>query len=343
MQTVIPHRWRHKQLGINLIEIMVAMTIGLFLVLGATTLYVNSKKTADVDDSIARLQETARYAMSVIETDVRMANYWGIKKDGADFENKDSNLALPAGTNSSALGTSAASNYCGSVYATDTERYLDATNNRYTFNCTANAPGASTSADTLTVRRVSTAATPASGTRLQVCSTRRTATMTKSAATTCANGEIHNVMVNGYYIDQGSDQSSSVPSLRRKTLIDGPDFQDVEIIPGVEDMQIEFGWDNSNTDAAGVVRYLQPEDVALFNGTAPAGRIVSVRVWLLIRAETADSTYRDTRTYSYADRTGTAVSNLNTVGARTAQYAPNDNFRRLLVSRTFFVRNATGT
>jgi len=45
------------QRGVNLVEIMVAMVIGLFLVLGATTLYVNTKKTSDVDDAIARLHK----------------------------------------------------------------------------------------------------------------------------------------------------------------------------------------------------------------------------------------------------------------------------------------------
>lgn len=274
------HAPRQKQLGVNLIEIMVAMAIGLFLVLGATTLYVNTKKTSDVDDSIARLQETARYALSVLETDVRMANYWGIKKDGADFENKDANN-VPADSTASALGASTSTGYCGGAYATNTEAYVAATNNDYGIpNCTAQF-NASASADTLTVRRTATAiATAGSDTRLQVCSTRKTSTMVKNASATCPNGELHNLIAHGYYIDRQSDQGNAVPSLRRKTLIDGPAFSDVEIMPGVEDMQIELGWDDSNTDAAGAVRYVQPEDAAL-----ATGRVVAVRVWLLIRAE----------------------------------------------------------
>lgn len=326
-----------RQRGVNLIEIMVAMAIGLFLVLGATTLYVSTKKTSDVDDSIARLQETARYALSVIETDVRMANYWGMKKDGADFENKATNTNVTNTVGTLTVSTGAVS--CGTTYATDTENYIAASNNDYAsgIGCTANG-SASASADTLTIRRVATTTTPATDTRLQVCSTRKTATMTRDNAATCPNGEFHNLVVNGYYIDNQSDQSSTLPSLRRKTLGTNnagtsPAFNDVEIIPGVEDMQIELGWDNSSTDAAGAVRYGQP-------GTLPAGgRIIAVRVWLLVRAEQRDTTFTDARTYSYADRTGTATATL-TDGAA---YAPADNFRRLLVSRTFFVRNVTGT
>ncbi|MGD9841589.1 MAG: PilW family protein [Steroidobacteraceae bacterium] len=315
---------RHHQRGVNLIEIMVAMAIGLFLVLGATTLYVNTKKTSDVDDSIARLQETARYAMSVIETDVRMANYWGFKKDGADFENKDTNLNLPVGTNAGALGASGSANYCGAAYATRTENYVEGSNNSYGLPsaCPANSTAVTTS-DTLTVRRASTTSATASATQLQICSTRKTSTIVKSATATCTGGELRNLITNGYYIDQGSQQSATLPSLRRKTLSAGPAFIDTEIIPGVEDMQIEFGWDNSSTDAAGVVQYLQPTAAAI-----ASGRIVSVRVWLLIRAEQPDFAFTDNRTYTYGDRPA---------------YTPGDNFRRLLVSRTFFIRNVTGT
>jgi type IV pilus assembly protein PilW len=325
-----PSTLQHRQRGVNLIEIMVAMVIGLFLVLGATTLYINTKKTSDVDDAIARLQETARYAMSVIETDVRMANYWGLKKDGADFANRDSNLFVA--TSASALGASVSPNYCGAVYATNTMSYVAAENNGYGLPaaCPANSAAVATS-DTLTVRRASAAVAAAgSATRLQVCSSRTNFNnVVKDAAATCVNGELHNLITNGYYVDQQSDQSVTLPSLRRKTLIDGPAFRDDEIIPGVEDMQIELGWDNSSEDNAGVVRYVQPGDAVLTDAAGlPAGRVVSVRIWLLIRAEQPDFTFTDTRTYTYGDRPA---------------YTPADNFRRLLVSRTFFVRNVTGT
>jgi type IV pilus assembly protein PilW len=320
---------RRYQRGVNLIEIMVAMVIGLFLVLGATTLYVSTKKTSDVDDSIARLQETARYALSIMEADVRMANYWGLKKDGADVENK-----VRVGGGGSSGGALATGVACGANYAVDTEFYVDASNNgAYGLACAAFAGAASATADTLTVRRAATAATAASNANLQMCTNRKTATITRSAAATCPGGEFHNLITNGYYVDQGSDQSTTYPSLRRKTLGvnsagTAPAFNDIEIIPGVEDMQIELGWDNSSTDAAGVVSYVQPGNAVLTNAGAPAGRIVSVRVWLLIRAEAPDFTFTDTRTYTYGDRPA---------------YTPNDNFRRLLVSRTFFVRNVTGT
>jgi len=164
----------------------------------------------------------------------------------------------------------------------------------------------------------------------------------KSAGAVCPappTGEIHNLIVNGYYVDQQSNQSSTYPSLRRKSLIDGPKFAEEEIVPGIEDMQIELGWDSGDGtgDTAAPVRYVQPGTVTPANG-----RIVSVRIWLLVRSEQPDGSYTDTNTYQYASRTGTAVTSLSATGAADAAYAPADHFRRLLVSRTFYIRNVMG-
>jgi len=166
---------------------------------------------------------------------------------------------------------------------------------------------------------------------------------------TCpGTNEIHDLVVNTYYVDQQSDQSTSIPSLRRKqlgTICVGascvPGFNDVEIIPGVEDMQIQFGWAPQSTSTAlptsGAVIYLPAGNAGLAQQNS---QIVSVRIWLLVRAESRDATFTDSRQYSYGTRTGTGTTNnLNDTSAKTSKYVPSDNFRRILVSRTFFIRN----
>lgn len=340
---------RRYSTGVNLIEIMVAMTIGLFLVLGATTLYVRTKKTSDVDDSIARLQESARYALSIIETDVRMANYWGLSKDAVDFQNSATNEASDDGDAltqddddiGKALEGSSAED-CGDTTAFDVERYVEATNSDYALDCDANSEALETS-DTLTVRRALRAIAALDTDKIQICSARSGEVKMITAGMPCA-GEIHDLSTNIYYIDKDSDQAAGYPSLRRKTLGTGPEFSDQEVIPGVEDMQIQLGWAPPNAagyPTSSAVMYLQPGNAAL----AQAGsQVVAVRVWLLIRAETPDNTFTDTRSYSYGSRTTTPTTNsLSTVADVNKQYAPNDNFRRLLVSRTFFIRNVVGT
>lgn len=63
--------------GFNLVEIMVAIAIGLLLMLALVTLFVNvtqtNKEMANTNSQI----ENARFAMQLLETDVQHAGFWG--------------------------------------------------------------------------------------------------------------------------------------------------------------------------------------------------------------------------------------------------------------------------
>jgi type IV pilus assembly protein PilW len=63
--------------GFTLVELMVAMTIGLIILAAVSTLFVSSKQTYTTQDRLARLQENARFAMHFIIKDLRMAGYFG--------------------------------------------------------------------------------------------------------------------------------------------------------------------------------------------------------------------------------------------------------------------------
>jgi type IV pilus assembly protein PilW len=58
--------------GFTLIELMVALTLGLLLSIGIVTLFGATSKTNKVQDSLARLQENGRYAMTRFNADLRM-------------------------------------------------------------------------------------------------------------------------------------------------------------------------------------------------------------------------------------------------------------------------------
>jgi len=63
--------------GFTLIELMVAMTIGLFIIGGIVIAYTSSKQTYRVEEGLSRLQENGRYALETISRDIRMADYNG--------------------------------------------------------------------------------------------------------------------------------------------------------------------------------------------------------------------------------------------------------------------------
>lgn len=337
-----PRLTRQTSAGVSLIELMVSLVIGLFLVMGATVIYVNTRKTADVDETVARLQETARYAMSVLEIDTRMANYWGVNKDGVAIDNRKGQAKTADSERVDNGNVVSSGNDCGTDFAVDVVKYIEANDNGYTLTCGAKT-GFVASADTLTIRRTATTPATASASKTQLCVTRNSVKIITPSMPPCsAPAQIFDLVVNSYYVDKGSTQSTTYPSLRRKwltTLPSGaPGMTDEEIVPGVEDMQIELGWNPGTTGSA--VRYLQPNNASL-----ATGQIVAVRVSLLVRAELPDFTYRDTHTYVYGDRLAAngTTANLNDAAAAGKAYVPNDSFRRMLVTRTFFVRNVVGT
>lgn len=63
--------------GFALIELMVAMTIGLFIIGGMVIAYTSSKQTYRVEEGLSRLQENGRFALETISRDIRMADYNG--------------------------------------------------------------------------------------------------------------------------------------------------------------------------------------------------------------------------------------------------------------------------
>lgn len=325
---------KHFQHGLSLIELVVSMSIGLFLLAGAVSVLAKGRDLYRTNDAAARLQETARYAMSTIEADLRMANYWGLNSRADLVENGPTlDLANPRVVDPAYLlpatltGFAATIDSCGAMWAVKLPAYIEGNNNGYGYACAAFGTAATLS-DQLTVRRASKDRVPAIAGQIEIQTSRGQGTLFGDGALPADYGlfplsETHALVVNGYYVDQRSDQDAVTPSLRRKQLgfaAGAPEIQDQEVIPGVEDLQVEFGVDQNNDQNADF--FVPP------NTVIPLGReIVAVRVWLLVRSEDPDFTFTDGRTYSYADRVGGAA------------YAPGDNFRRVLVSKTIALRN----
>ncbi len=311
-----------RQRGFSMIELMVALVIGMVLIGGAVYVYAQSRNSFGVNESVARLQETGRYAMSVIEPDIRMSSFYGLMNDPELVVGR---AAQDEGE--SAIGTNNA-HECGTNFALDLYTTVEGSDNDYTLDCVAGPSGnEQANADTLTVRRTSTNPTAASDEAIQVWTSRTLGRLFSDGvapgAVVAGASQINDVIVNTYYVSADSDDRAGMPSLRRQALVPtgaGPDFQDQEIIPGVEDFQVQLGIDPTGVggDAA---RYVDP-DTALPLGT----QVVSVRVWILVRAETPEVGFTDGRTYTYGNRV----------------YTPNDGFRRLLLTRTIQVRNSLG-
>src|SRR3954453_3528930 len=119
-----------SQRGLSLVELLVAIAIGAVLIFGATQAYVDSRNAFAVNESVARMQENGRYAMSLLEPDLRMSNYWGLQK-GADIISNKSKK-----TDAQAAFAGAAATSCGNNYGVDLENNVEGTEASY-FSATA--------------------------------------------------------------------------------------------------------------------------------------------------------------------------------------------------------------
>lgn len=66
-----------RQRGMTIVELMIAMTIGLVVLGAVSTLFINVRQTFRSAESMSRIQENARYAIEMMARDIRMAGFIG--------------------------------------------------------------------------------------------------------------------------------------------------------------------------------------------------------------------------------------------------------------------------
>lgn len=81
-----------NQQGFSVVELMVAMVVGLILMAGVLQVFASSRATYTVNDQLARLQENERIAADMIQSDIRQAGYLGCAKE-VPFTNTLNNQA----------------------------------------------------------------------------------------------------------------------------------------------------------------------------------------------------------------------------------------------------------
>lgn len=330
MQLTVSNLHRH-QTGLTLVELMVALAIGSFLMVGAIQIYNQSRQAFVINESIARVQETAQFAMDTIEADLRMASNWGRNSRGLAVEGR----SIVGDDDPSGLGLPADALICGADWALDLAQPIDGDNNVYALPC-ATTGGAQPNSDVITVRRASVqAVAPLLGT-LQIQSTRIQGKIFSDGNIpgdySAADSETHNLIVTSYYVAQTSALIGGVPTLRRHRLIGGggagPTIVDEEVAPGVENIQLQLGIDVDDDNT--VDRYVNPGDpiydpAAIGAGYVPGARVITARIWMIVRGIDLEMGVQDQNDYEPGD---------------VDLGVPTDNYRRMQISKTILLRNA---
>ncbi len=328
--------------GFSLVELMLAMLIGLIIMGGVMQLFVSTRDTQRSSEDQLALLGDARFAIDTIAYDLRHAGVWGRHNNGqliACHSDTTTALACPTG---SEMGTATGDcvdyeyiNFNAPVFGTDNS-------NPYAGTCANQSYQAGT--DVLSVRYADTNWVDTADLEANVVYVRsnlKSGMVFKSAgATYPTSGSIfykwddatatsnHLLISRTYYVSDYTDTSGDgLPSLRRVDLTTGPALEGDVLLSGVENFQLEFGVDIGTDGVAGsdkdgqVDSYVKAGNVSSWSD----GEVLSVRIWLLMRSDRVDrDNIGKAQEFTFAGETVTTT---------------NDGYRRYLVSSVVKLRN----
>jgi len=317
----------HRQAGMTLIETMVAMTISSVLILGSIQMYAQARSNYRTTESIARMQENLRFSIEILDEDIRLAGFWGKTNAATGRLDGQADVTVTCdGNNVTAWVMDTANPLAGTVSpinALQQESDLPA-------GCRGTNPRINS--DVLVVRHAATDQnTVVQDGVVQIQSNGSLGTFFDNGVEpdrASQNGKVFDVAFSAYYVSDESKYDENLPSLHRLSLQKNR-IEDQEIIPGVENLQVQFGIDT--TSDGQVDMYVDGDDARLGGNT-----LISTRIWLLVRSEKNEvgQGYIDNKgPYQTPDGSGLQIDPLNDAD----NYPPT--FRRMALSRTIVMRN----
>jgi type IV pilus assembly protein PilW len=347
--------------GFSIVEMMVAMVIALILLGGIAQIFLSSRQSFTIQNTLGRQQENGRYGTNIISQDLRRTGYWGGNADVSGVTGTEPPIAPAATCNTG-------DNSWGRMI----DRRVFGLNHTETaplgaYACINDGNGHS-SHDVLVMRFASpwlVFPTPTTNQRpIENDSTlyiRSSLTISdlagrifKGSAEVGSGGpdpandmnggaaappseRTSELIARAYYIGPSGQQTCNgiaVPSLYREKLDNNGQPVAEEIAYGVDNLQIRYGLDttgNCSTDASGVTTCTGDGSVDVYLDAGSDGldedsewdQVVAVRYWLLTRAECPETGYTNGNTYTMGDLV----------------YTPADGFRRQLYQSTVKLRN----
>lgn len=315
-----------NQSGFSLVELMVAMVIGLFLTAGVFTMFNMSSANVTTTSQFNQLQENGRIALAIMERDISQLGFMG-DITGTDFivgtnTTVDAPIAaaddcIGAGVNNASLPNNQPAHFrrlwgYESGVSPDSESLTCLTNSNVKENT-----------DVLQIKRlVGPSVAVGDKSHYFVASTSSQAIFFNDGApsTVLTSARIWEYQHHVYFI---GDDDNDIPVLRRKTLTNSGMSNDEQLVEGIENIRILYGFDNDGDSTPD--SYMPAAKVeSLMWDNEQFQRLVAVKLYILVRAIQADRSYTNETNYQLGDK---AIS------------APNDNFRRKVMSTTIVLEN----
>jgi len=352
----------NKQRGLSLVELLIAMTVGLILISGMVAVFSGNKRSSEMNQAMANMQENARFALDAISRDVRMAGFQGC----VDVNNSKArilannaptaDLFLSVATGSLVTtattwnplppptfnipttqaqpvpGTHALTLQFGSsitrglsVDMANQNAVIQIASNPW--NIGANELMIIANCDYADLFRTTGVATNAGAVQISHAATGNSAGSLTGAYTT-DDTMVMRFLSNIYYVGETgltNDDGDEIRALYRQSL--PYSRAPVELIQGVENIRIKFGIRNDQ----GVLRYVTPSDA-----TFSPGRVESIQVGLLMSSWDRIAQDSDNQTYVLA---GIAIPPVSAGGDVNGANHATDSRYRLAFNTTIKVRN----
>jgi len=356
---------QRQQRGFSLVEMMIALGLGLTLIASAVTVFSSSRQSVDLNSALTDIQDNARFAMDTITRDLRMAGFQGC----VDINTSAAKILADAAPTTDYFSTAASSSL-----VLDSGLWQPAAPIGFTPPTVVGKPRAGThtlsvqfgSAQTFTFQPLPSVTADIvldsenSGlvagdlAVISNCQVADIFTITSAESATLqhsANGNrdqrlsapyglagennqprVMRFEANIYYVGETNRKNSAgddIFSLYKQTLPYSADRPPIEMVEGVANMRIRLGFRNPDENSTSMT-FVSPE-----NSAAQPGRIEVVQIGLLMQSHDAILDERDQSTYYLAGSALNAA--LSPVDANLSYSA--DKRLKLAFNSTVKIRN----
>ncbi len=301
-----------RQAGVTLVELMVALTLGLLLMAVIISLFINIKRSSTQNEAVARVQENGRFALELLRQELIHAGFFGTTVSVSDITllsptDPTTDCGATSGTIKGVYNLTTSTDYMNYLAQADSATVAAA------YACIdTSLLKAGTDNNVLAIKRTdpATATATASDNKLYI----RTDTVNSElyhnngSTTPTVTGSDWEYEYNIYFVD-------NTGTLQREHLKSGatPTMESQPLLDGIDAFNIDFGID---TDGDGAPNYYTTSATPLTSATAA----VSARIFVLARTTTEDSSYTDTKTYN--------------LGSYSIDTAYGDHYHRRVYSTT---------
>lgn len=327
------------QAGFSILEILIALSIGLFVIGGVLSIFVGVKTTTTDTASYGELQENARFAINSIKKDLSKQGFLGDFVEVLSDDILGEVIDAPSGD----CTGGGANNSTFPIDSDEQFRTLwgeTVTNQSILGGCITDAKLGS---DVIQVKRVlarpytrivdntTTPVTLGAATTVTTgvyyfVATDRTAQIFKSATVpTLPNSRVWQYQHHIYYVKEDTHGQETIPVLMKSSLNSGgtKELLFSPVVDGIEMIRFMYGID---TDADGIVNtFISAGNMNddYWDNDANS-ELIAVRVFVLARVSKEDAQYKNENTYQLGD----------------FPYTVNDGYRRLLLSTTVSLHNS---